>query len=74
MTKEKLKEDIDDWFTYHKPTEDQLPKFQAIRDAAKVFANVLVDNTPVCEDQIRCIQNLRLLVMSANQAIACNGR
>ena len=38
--------DLNDLFSYHAPTGDQPQKYEAIRDAAKVFAKVLIDNTP----------------------------
>lgn len=35
-------EQIDNWFTYHAPTEEQAPKYADIRRAEKVFRDVLL--------------------------------
>jgi hypothetical protein len=63
-----------DIFTYHAPTPDQLPKFQAIRDASYEFSKILIANTPASADQTVAIRKLRELVMSANQSIALGGK
>lgn len=65
---------IEDMFTYHPPSPDQLPKYQNIRQAAKAFALVLIENTPESADQSATIRLLRQTVMSANQAIALGGK
>lgn len=65
---------LEDIFTYHRPTEDQLPKYQAVRDAAKEFAKIIVANTPASADQTVAIRKLRELVMVCNQAIALDGK
>lgn len=62
---------LDDWFTYHKPNDDQAERYVAIRDAARVFAGVVVDNTPAGQDQASAVQKIRVAVMVANQGIAC---
>jgi hypothetical protein len=64
---------LEEIFTYHPPTPDQIPKYQAIRDAAKQFAKVLVENSPSGPDQTAAVRLLRQAVMTANQAIALNG-
>ena len=68
-----INEQIEEWFTYHKPTEDQIPKYAAIRDKAKELALVLAANTPSCPDQTVALRKLREAVMVANQSIACGG-
>lgn len=65
---------LTDIFTYHAPTPEQLPKYEAIRSAAKEFAKVLVANTPQSADQTAAIRLLRQTVMTANQSIALDGR
>lgn len=64
---------IEDIFTYHKPEGDQPAKYEAIRNAAKDFAKVLVANTPKCADQSAAVRLLREAVMTANAAIALKG-
>lgn len=66
--------DIEHLFTYHSPTPDQIPKYTAIRAAAKAFADVLVAHTPACADQSAAMRHLRECVMTANAAIALGGR
>lgn len=66
--------DINHIFTYHSPSPDQLPKYQAIRNAAKELGQVIVDNTPASADQTAAIRLLREAVMTANAAIALNGK
>lgn len=65
---------IEALFTYHAPRPEQLPKYQAIRDAAKIFAKVLVENTPKGPDQSAAVRHLRECVMTANAAIALEGK
>jgi hypothetical protein len=66
--------DIENIFTYHSPTPDQLSKYEAIRAKAKELGHVIVENTPVSADQTAAIRLLREAVMTANAAIALNGR
>lgn len=61
------------WFTYHKPTPDQAPKYNAIREAAKSLAFLILETTPPSPDQTAALRKLREVVMTANAAIACNG-
>jgi len=67
------KEQLDNWFVYHAPNETDVVNYKAIRDAAKHFAQVIVDHTPPCADQTAAIRKVREVVMTANAAIACKG-
>ena len=62
--------DIDELFTYHAPTPEQIPKYQAINDAAKAFALVIFENAPECADRTSALRKLRDARMWANSAIA----
>ena len=62
--------DLDNLFTYHPPTAEQQDRYIAIRNAAKAFAHVLLDNTPGSPDQSAAIRKLRECVMTANASIA----
>jgi len=66
--------DLEHIFTYHKPTEEKLEQYQKIRDAAKEFALVVLENTPPGADTSTCIRRIREVVMTANAAIALDGR
>lgn len=60
-------------FKYHPPTIDQLPRYAAINQAAKNFAEILLANCPPCADRSAAIRLLRDARMTANAAIALNG-
>jgi len=63
--------DLLNWFTYHPPSEEQIPKYNRLRDAALVFARVIQLETPPGPDQTTAIRKVREAVMTANAAIAC---
>ena len=67
-----MKADIENWFTYHSPTESQAVRYHKIRDAAKYLATTIDECCPDCADKTATLRKLRETVMSANQAIACN--
>lgn len=60
-------------FRYHQPTQQQLPRYQAVRTEMKNCAEVIVQNTQDCEDRKQAILHLRLAMMLANSAIALGG-
>lgn len=66
--------DLEHIFQYHTPTDEQITQYQTIREAAKTFAQVILDNSPACPDQSVAIRNIREAVMVANAAIALSGR
>jgi hypothetical protein len=65
---------LNDLFTYHAPTPEQLPKYAAINAAAKAFAKAILDNTSSCADQSHAIRLIRDARMWGNAAVALNGR
>ena len=65
---------LENWFTYHPPSMDDLPKYQAIRNAALEFAKVVAVNTPASADQTASFRKIREAVMTANASIACAGK
>jgi len=67
-------EKLEQIFTYHAPTGPvQLEAYQAVREAALMFARVIVVNTPRSSDQSAAIRLLRECVMTANASIALDG-
>lgn len=64
--------DLDNWFTYHPPKNDQQERYVAVRDKAKELAQLIVNSTPSCPDQTAALRKLRETVMAVNLAIACN--
>lgn len=66
--------DIKEIVTYHKPTDDQLGKIQAVRDATENLIHVIARNTPLCADQSAAIRKAREAMMTANAAIVLDGK
>ena len=67
------KDNVETIFTYQKPREDQLPKFDAVREALVVAAKAILDNCPACADTSAALRKLREARMDANAAIALDG-
>lgn len=60
-------------FKYHPPTKEQLPRYNAINQAAKNLAEVILANCPAGQDRSIAINQLRMIRMVANAAISLNG-
>ena len=60
-------------FSYHPPTEVTLPKFAAINQAAKNFAEIVLQNCPPSADRSAAIRLIRDARMTANASVALNG-
>ena len=69
-----MDERIENWFTYHAPTPEQVECYNNLREAAKTFAYAIIANTPPSADQTAALRLLRESVMTANAAIACGGK
>jgi hypothetical protein len=67
-------QDLQNWFTYHSPSPEQLPKYLAIRDAGMSLARAIVSNSAPSADQTAAVRKVREAVMTANAAIACGGK
>jgi hypothetical protein len=66
--------DLDNIFSYHAPTPDKLVQYEKLRSAAKDFAKAIVELSPACADQTAAIRHVREAVMTANAAIALDGK
>lgn len=64
--------EIDNYFTYHAPSSNQIPLYNKLREAGKAFAEVINECTPPSADQTAAIRKVREAVMTANAAIACD--
>jgi hypothetical protein len=64
---------IDDMFTYHDDPA-KVGKYQAINEAAKVLFRTIRDNCPPSADQSAAFRLVREARMTANAAIALDGR
>jgi hypothetical protein len=66
-------EDLDAIFTYHDDPK-KVPHYLNVRAAAKNLARVILENTPASPDQTVAIRKVREAVMTANAAIALDGK
>jgi hypothetical protein len=57
-------------FTYHPPHGDQVPRYGAIRDQARVFAGFLAETCPPGRELSLALTSLEQVVMWANASIA----
>lgn len=64
---------VAEFFKYHPPDETTIPKYAAINQAAKNFAEVILANCPRGADTSAAIRLIREARMTANAAIALNG-
>lgn len=62
--------EVEDRFRYHSPSVEQVSKYDAIREAAKVLAYVIIGLTPESREQSIAITTLEEVVFWANAAIA----
>lgn len=64
---------IDQIFTYHAANPFTQPKFEALHEAAKYFAKVIVNNVPAGADRTAAIRKLHEAVMTATAGISLGG-
>lgn len=57
-------------FTYHAPKGDQPGRYVILRDAARAFAEAIIENTAKGADQSAALRKVREAVMTANASIA----
>lgn len=61
-------------FSYIPPTELTSPKFTAVRQAGKHFAEIILANCPPGSDRMTVINCIREAVMFANASISLSGQ
>lgn len=64
---------VAEFFKYHARNSQTIPKYAAINQAAKNFAEVVLANCPPGTDRADAIRKIREARMTANAAIALNG-
>jgi len=64
--------DLDNVFTYHAPTPDQIPMFEAIRAGGRDLAQIIGDLVPPGPERSTAIAKVREAVMWGNAGIACH--
>jgi hypothetical protein len=67
------KDNVENVFTFHAPTEMDLQRCAAIRSTGLAFAEAILENTVVCADQQAAIRLVREAVMTATMAVALKG-
>jgi hypothetical protein len=60
------------WFTYHKPTQDQQIRYTHIREGGLNLAQLIIGYCPNSPEKEEALKKLREVVMWANASIACN--
>lgn len=63
---------IDNLFTYHRPTPDQADRYNKLRVAARTYANTIRDLCPESAERTLAIRALHGASMLANASIAVN--
>jgi hypothetical protein len=66
--------DLENWFTYHAPSDQNKFDYQEIRNAGLALAKTILEHTPSCADQTAAIRKVREAVFCANASIACGGK
>lgn len=61
-------------FSHHSATPEKLKSYEAIHDAAKDFAQVILERVPNCADRDSVLHLLREASMLACSAISLDGK
>lgn len=69
---DKVSQQLECNFTYHKPLEDQPERYELLRSYAKGLAHAIVNMTPPSREQSLALTNLEQAIFWANAAIARN--
>lgn len=64
--------EIENAFTYHKPTPEQIPVYESLRDMGGQLARHIYANCPESRERSIALAKLREAIMWANAAVACN--
>lgn len=67
-----MNEKIEKNFTYHAPKNNQVARYEHVRNRAKVFAYFLLENVPDSEERSIALTRLEEVVFWSNAAIARN--
>lgn len=64
------KRDLENRFTYHPPTNDQVERYNTLRMSVFGLATIIVSNTPSSREQDKALDALDTVLMFANASIA----
>ena len=62
--------DLDNVFSYHKPSQGDIVRHATIRDAARVFAEVVLTNTGPGREQALALTAVEIAMFWANASVA----
>lgn len=68
-----IRENLQEVFRHHTPKAEDLPKYEAINQAARDFAAAIIAHVPMCGDQQSALRHVRMARMEANAAITLDG-
>ena len=68
------KMNLENIFRYHAPKDDQPARYEALRAGALAFARLIEEHVPDGADKSAAIRHVREAVMTANAAIALEGK
>jgi hypothetical protein len=71
LVKPEMTARVQNSFTYHAPKEDQLPRYEYLRDRAKLLAMDALTMVPPGREQSTALTKLEEFVMWCNKGIAC---
>ena len=63
---------VDEVFSYHAPSVEQIPKYERLRHEARLFARTLLELCPPSRELSMALSHLQEGVMCANASIALN--
>lgn len=63
---------LDRVYCYHPPFGTQQERYERIRAGAKVFAQIITDNSPASREQSVALTNVQQATMWTNAAVAIN--
>lgn len=58
---------------YHRPTEEQIKRHEALAVAAEAMLRAILDNCPPCADTSAALRLVREAKMTASAAVALDG-
>ena len=65
---------LENWFSYHPPSEDQKVAYGQLRDGGYMLARCILLHCPPSADRTAALRKVREAIMTANAAIACGGK
>lgn len=61
---------LDNVFTYHPPTPEQIPKYEELRAGARALAALVLKHCPASRERSLALTKIEEAAMHANSAVA----